>query len=125
METKYKVWANIKVDPFMTDEVDSIDFKNKEVYLKGCFVFKFPEEAILMQFTGCSAKNGEIYEGDIVKTFPGKGDLYEVEFWKGSFILNTKTEGVDHRYYFVHYKKEELEIIGNVFQNKDLLEQKT
>ena len=74
------------------------------------------------QFTGLQDKNGkEIYEGDIVKTLPGKEDLHEVEFWKGGFILNTKAEGVDHRYYFGHYKKEELEIIGNIYENPDLL----
>jgi len=59
---------------------------------------------ILMQFTGLKDKNGkEIYEGDILKHNQGN---YAIEFIAGAFSYDENNE---------------LEVIGNIYENPDLL----
>ena len=63
---------------------------------------------VLMQYIGLKDKNGkEIYEGDIVKNRDGQ--IYEIEFKFNSF--NGK--------YMVDFW--ELEVIGNIWENPELL----
>lgn len=72
--------------------------------------------AVLMQFVGLKDKNYKmIFEGDVMKTYHGN---YEVEFESGQFQLK------DFDHYGVNGESpdlEELEIIGNVFENGELI----
>lgn len=73
------------------------------------------------QFTGLLDKNGkEIYEGDIVNLFyENDDDVYIIEWnnYTSRFEINSKTLSVD----FDNYYSYELEVIGNIHDNPELL----
>lgn len=84
------------------------------------------EDWILMQFTGLHDKNGkEIYEGDIVESkwmleFVGEVKFNEFEIEETyepiiNTVLGWNVRGVS-------LAAEEWEIIGNIFENPELLE---
>ena len=80
------------------------------------------ENIILMQYTGLKDKNGkEIYEGDIIKTkiFNGKYENAEVYWNVNAWCIRTKKETTG---LFVTKGEYGVEIIGNIYENQELLE---
>lgn len=86
----------------------------------------------LMQYTGLHDKNGkEIYEGDIVSYqfesmfgFGKKKVIYTVIFEDGQFStthlkFNDKTSLA---WYRLHQKEMDIEVIGNIYENPELIE---
>lgn len=119
---KFRVWDK-KLQIFGT--VSNIDFEFEEVTfyiddeeeLETCQPF---EDVEIMQSTGLKDKNGvEIFEGDIVSRF--KKTVEEV-VWnsrKGWWAIQTRGEiGLTVLAQFI----EVVEIIGNIYENKELLE---
>ena len=78
------------------------------------------ENCILEQYTGLKDKNGkEIYEGDIVsvrnKNRKNEYDIGVVEFGKAAFRCP---------FLLGKYHSGQVEVIGNIHENADLLEKK-
>lgn len=77
------------------------------------------DKYVEMQFTGLKDKNGkEIYEGDIVKLEQWNPSIAEVVFDRGGFCFRFKK---DDTYYPDGKYLEEGEVIGNIYENPELL----
>lgn len=75
----------------------------------------------LMQYTGLKDKNGkEIYEGDIVKTYLGNIDVIEIKDTAGA-DFGCSVNGFGFKYDYNAYIDDDCEVIGNIYENGDLL----
>ena len=117
MIPKFRAWDKIEKEIF---EVIDIDFRDKSVLLKCDWAnFKRFEDIELLQSTGLFDKNGtEIFEGDIVGYEDMPPDV--VKYHDGSFHygLSEKQGSCP----FCQDRARRLEIIGNRFENPELLE---
>ncbi|MES5422886.1 YopX family protein [Lacticaseibacillus paracasei] len=128
-EIKFRAWDKAKHRMLGVDQLafgpngelvsiysDGPDFSNDSEALMG----DKPDlnEAVLMQYAGRKDKNGrEIYEGDIVKNEYGK--VMEVKYDPRSAAF-----GVGGYYFGTIGSGKILEVIGNIFEDKQLLEAK-
>ncbi len=127
-EIKFRVW--LKEDKKMENVetlfigINRLCFGNSKT--EDLFFRDF-EEVELMQYTGLKDKNGkEIYEGDIVLIKLDETSTWHktvVGFKKGAFIADL-IDKEDYVYIFHHgFTGDDFEIIGNVYENKNLLEE--
>lgn len=73
----------------------------------------------LMQSTGLKDKNGvEIFEGDVVKC---NGLLGTIESFKAMWICSFMKH---NNYQKVGFFAQEIEVVGNIYENPELLEDK-
>ena len=83
-------------------------------YPKGKDYFGYEDNIALMQYTGYKDVFGnEIYEGDIVR-FDRK--LFEVRWMFSGFYASA-----DDDYIPIATNEEDMEVIGNIYENPDLL----
>lgn len=91
----------------------------------------YSRDAEYMQFTGLQDKNGnDIFEGDICREWlidsvepkGGFWNYYEIKFEKGCFVC--KEIGFTYEKedpYNLHENANDIEIIGNIYENYELL----
>lgn len=134
-EPKYRIW--IKDEGAMCyglRATSSQHFTNSFRYRK--------HEVVLMQYTGLKDKNGkEIYEGDIIKIIKHtshedmvyiKESIGVVKFYYGSFIMEVFREKDRKHVNYIRQltdiaefiKMDNVEVIGNIYENPELLEVK-
>ena len=123
-EIKYRAW--LKEENKMVI-VETIDFSEKSIqylekneiidaYLLRRMIF---EDIELMQYTGIKNKNGlEIYEGDIIICKYGPEIMMEVKWIDEGFRTLGKYNGDN----YVGYVKNSAEVVGNIYENPELLE---
>ena len=122
-EIKFRAWDN-ENEKMM--KVSSLSLENKEIAVRenGTYHFFRMKNLELMQYTGLNDKNDkEIYEGDIL-FFRDENTKYVVVWQDAAFIIKS----IEIRKY-----SEEMcwlddteiccEIVGNIYENKNLLEE--
>lgn len=139
MITRFRAWNKATKEMYGADEIIAINFEEKEICVQTIYFeqglpdsrdldyYDF-DDIVLMQSTGMRDKNDrEIFEGDIVKVtdgdertnFPDGGigticDLDEIFVWYIDGQVHNGLFDISQEYY--------IEVIGNIYENQELLE---
>ncbi len=124
MKLKFRAW--LKQKQKMDNYIDHISWLEDELYCigDGITYMVSAEDLVLMQSTGLVDKNGkEIFEGDIVKMSKdvySEPTYYEVvRHYGGAYRLESKQHGCE-----LWLRHTDCEVVGNVYENRELLEDK-
>ena len=123
MIPKFRVWhyelgrlMSVKYMFFQDSEIEEFELNDA---LMNDYITAYPDEIELMQSTGLKDKNGkEIFEGDIVKC---NGLLGTIESFKAMWICSFVKY---NNYQKVGFFAQEIEVVGNIYENPELLEDK-
>lgn len=73
------------------------------------------------QYTGFVDKNSKkIFEGDILSIYNSKAFLFAVE-WNNQYVLKCTTNGVSDNILNVIESPEDVEVVGNIYDNPELI----
>ena len=118
----FRAWDNENNQMLDVQEINFEDcFYGGEMQIKTTMYNDYFDcrEMPLMQYTGLHDKNGkEIYEGDIVKSFFVDTDEAGNEIYK-YYIMEVKYDEILCSYKIDKFMN--LEVIGNIYDNKELL----
>lgn len=130
---QYRIALSFNGQIFAFTDWEVANYEEDEMHNTSQYINRFE----LMQYTGLKDKNGkDIYEGDIVKMhyFFENFDNYTLGAYEDEEEiigivkideLSTYTDCPDNRYDWINYLQEpseELEVIGNIYENPELLE---
>lgn len=136
-ETKFKAYIYDLTDedshPLEIDiragkiwDVASINFEDRIVEIMdddgGVWEYELNDEIALMQYTGANDKHGvKIYEGNIVKFVSRLDDgkrIGTVRYWTGdaAFLIECERE-----IFFLFHDALSREVVGNIYENPELL----
>lgn len=128
MIPRYRAWDKIHKTMYEVDDIMSVDFGKSEISVKTLFFERTSrydfDDIVLMQSTGMTDKNGkEIFEGDILDS----GDdflagVVELRQNLGMFVSKLIKYNNFERLCNV---LDSTQIIGNVWENPELLEVKS
>ena len=101
---------------------NNINIINYLIYCNNSFIDWDIENYALMQSTGLKDKNGTlIYEGDIIKVFH-VSSTGQARSFKDFIYFNKEYPSFQFKTNGFIQKDDLIEIIGNIYENKDLLE---
>lgn len=108
------------------DTNSDLEFRDKENYLITDLsdAINHQERYKVRQYTGLKDKNGvEIYEGDVIKGWRNK--IYAVAFVekRGGYYPFAQGDGCGCCDYEVEYDPDDCEVIGNIYENPELMEE--
>jgi hypothetical protein len=104
-EIKFRAW---------NDEDKTMSYGHEPIYWLSQGLYDFDKSLHLMEFTGLKDKIGlEIYEGDIVKE---NNVIGKIEYVRSRFLVLNNNETAS-------YPNESCEIIGNIYENPDLIQE--
>ena len=130
-DIKFRIYDTDEKQMFYQEDIDYIDFFTGIVFIREedgyDYLIDSRSDGKLMQYTGLKDKNGkEIYERDIlsIKIYSGDKVIAEgktvVEFKDGCFGV---IWGHDKAFLSLNsFFKAKFEVIGNIYENPELLE---
>ena len=132
MQPRYRVWSKTENRMVGTDNILSIDYENEETVVQKLFyedglaverdICNYPfKDTVFMQSTDIKDKNGkEIFEFDVVSLSQFFGNLKPwvgvVKRMEGKWVVDTGEVSIT-----LWSEIEETEILGNMFENPDLV----
>lgn len=123
-EIKFRVWDK---EPKRMEYLDNNNTHHSFTFIKGYAEYynlqngSGGDEYVLMQYTGLKDKNGkEIYDEDIVQSPVGtKG---KVIWYEGGWNIFVNWEHKS-QYFYLSTVNNEFQIIGNIYENPELIKE--
>lgn len=121
---KFRIWDEERENMFYLKDKDDyieIDCNRELIGYDTAGAWVGGHNCIPMQCTGLKDKNGKlIYEGDIVEVIPDKE--YAVIKWNNESVrFDIRIKNSTSIYRFTTFCGDELEVIGNIYENPELL----
>ena len=127
-EIKFRAWDEANNEMVYSDKEDCFYINTKGVL----FMYSkkptkkgedYHKDYNVMQYTGLKDKNGvEIFEGDLLRVLDNKNGVLQVEFknaYVGGWVLTHNS--TDDWLSLGARKSEDIEVIGNKYENPELL----
>lgn len=126
-EIKFRAWDTNNKEMLDVQELDYQDSYNGQPMVRTAMYNDYfdTEDMILMQYTGLKDKNGkEIYEGDIIQYEDIRRGIVEYSEKYAQFILKETGSIADECEALGEFNIKVFEILGNIYDNLEILEEK-